>query len=241
MDEQTITDTSQSYTSGESTGSQLEAAVDVAAEVQTADTQPTQAESVSESGTDNELLEWAKAKNLDPSDPIKALQVARETERQYHANQQQASELRKQLETNVQPSTDDSEAYGYTDPAIMAKLDLLESRQAVNDFYSSNPDAKALDTEMATLVQSKPYLAQDLEALYTLAKAAKYDGDLKAAETRGRNEAKAQLAREGSASITSGNSTVATPTSPKLSPEVIANMSAEEYAAHRAEIKSAYN
>jgi hypothetical protein len=231
MDDTTTTD-SQSAEASEET-SQLEQAIDTTAEVAADETQTdTGSDSVPQE-TDEDLA-WLKNKGLDPTDPEfakKAAQLARNTEREFHKTRQDAKSQLQEAATNSY--TEDE----YADPTAQ-RLQVVETRLAVQDFYTANPDAKDMDADMAKIVQAKPYLAGDLEAVYAIAKAGKYEADLKAAETKGRNAAKAEIARTSGAALPTGNASDSTP-APALTRQAIANMTAAEYASRREEIFAA--
>lgn len=199
MDETTTTDVPQNDSS--EVTSQLETAAAESAEVSTQEPQ-TDPQGTDESVTTeaDEDVEWLKNKGIDPGSEsaLKATaKLARDAEREFHKSRQEAKTpaLQEQALQAIEPDEFDPTA---------ARLQAVETRLAVTDFYSNNPEAKALDAEMASLVQSKPYLAQDLDSLYKLAKADKYEADIKAAESKGRDAAKAEIARAGAATQPQG-------------------------------------
>lgn len=231
MEDTTTTESSSQDVSSEDT-SQLEQAIDDTAEVAT-DEQTDGSEAASPD-TDEDLA-WLRNKGIDPEDPEfarKAAQLARTTEREFHKSR---AEVKSQLQDATSASYEDE----YGDPTAQ-RLQVLETRVAVQDFYSSNPDAKDMDADMAKIVQEKPYLAQDLDAVYAIAKSSRYESELKAAETKGADRAKQEIARSSGAPLPKGNASSDVP-APKLTREQIGNMSAQEYATRRDEIYAAFN
>jgi hypothetical protein len=162
-------------------------------------------------GPDPELIEWAKKKGIPVDDPnglspaaLKAIEVARNGEKDFHESRQQAkSKLKEEAAATV--NADD-----YTDP-LQAEVQQMKTGLMVRDFYDANPEAKAFDAEMAEIVKARPYLAQDLEAAYALVKSGKSKAELEAAEKKGREAAKAEIARSSSAVMPKGNASGTTP------------------------------
>ena len=227
MEDTTTTDSLPTEASEDT--SQLEQAVDNAAEVATDETQtPTESDSAPQETEDDT---WLKNKGVDPSDPKAVAEAWRKAEQEFHKTRQDA---KSQLQTAATNSYEEDE---FADP-MAQRLQVVETRLAVQDFYSSHPDAKDLDADMAKIVQAKPYLAQDLDAVYAIAKSGKYEADLKAAENKGRTAAKAEIGRASGAALPRGNAHDSTP-APVLTRQMIADMSAAEYAGRRDEIFAA--
>lgn len=231
--EDTTTTVSQSPDASEDT-SQLEQAIDTSAEVATDETQtaPTGSDSESSDETDEDLT-WLSNKGVDASNPKAVAEAWRKAEQEFHKTRQEA---KSQLQEAASNSFEEDE---YADPTAQ-RLQALETRIAVQDFYANNPDAREMDADMAKIVASKPYLAGDLDAVYAIARAGKYEASLKEAENKGRSAAKADIARASGAAMPRGNASDSTP-APKLTREAIGNMSSEEYASRREEIYALFN
>lgn len=224
MEDTTTTDSLPAEASEDT--SQLEQAVDNAAEVATDETQtPTESDSAPQETEDDT---WLKNKGVDPSDPKAVAEAWRKAEQEFHKTRQDA---KSQLQTAATNSYEEDE---FADP-MAQRLQVVETRLAVQDFYSAHPDAKDMDADMAKIVTAKPYLAADLEAVYAIARAGKYEADLKTAETKGRTAAKAEIARTSGAALPNGNASDSTP-APVLTRQAIADMTAAEYASRRDEI-----
>lgn len=144
--------------------------------------------------------DWLKNKGIDPADPEaldKVEQKWREAEQGFHQARQDAKgQLREEASTAAEAAQDDP---------VLARMEVLETRVAVTDFFTAHPEAKELDGDMAEIVKAKPYLAGDLEAVYALAQVGKHEADVKAAETRGREQAKAEIAKASTAGAPHGN------------------------------------
>jgi hypothetical protein len=187
----------------------------------TGETQPTPQgadESVAVTETDDDV-EWLKKKGVDPTDPEalkKAAKIARDNQREFHQSRQ--TQLKDQAVANAQDE--------YIDP-VMIQLQQMQVRMNVSDFYASHPEAKELDGELAEVVKARPYLAQDLDAAYALVKAGKTDAEIKAAEARGRERAKAELAKSSTAGTPTSNASGAAPESKNFSDLSIKEMEAK--------------
>lgn len=194
LEETTTTDTQVEETAGETP--QVETTPEAPAEAPVTQTQTDQ---------QPDHADWLRNKGIDPSDPDavnKAAEAWRTAEQEFHKGRQTKSELGEQTEAATRDLAGD-------DP-VLARMSVLENRQIVRDFYDTNPGAKDMDAEMAEIVKAKPYLAQDLDAVYALATKAKHDTELAQAREAGRNEAKAQIAKASIAGTPHGNASTST-------------------------------
>lgn len=170
------------------------------AEASAEDTQPDPQvdESEAEKADTAAKHEWLRNKGIDPSDPEaldKVEQKWREAEKGFHTQRQEAKSKLKD-EAVIAVTGDDD---------VRSALAQVQVQLAVNDFYSAHPDARELDGRMAEIVQAKPYLAGDLEAVYALANADSLKDRLAAAEARGREAAKLEIAKSSAAASPKGN------------------------------------
>lgn len=181
-----------------------------AAEAREEETQPdhTSADETAATATPDEDAElskkiaWAKNKGIPTDDltpaAIKAIEVAMNGERDFHAGQQAKSQLKEEATTAVEASI--------ADP-VLAELQSMKVRLNVSEFFAQHPDAQGMDNEMAEIVRARPHLAGDLDAIYALAKAGKTEAALEEAEKKGRDAAKAEIARSSAAKTPTGNAT----------------------------------
>lgn len=229
MDEETITSTSQDETQAHS--GQPEQPDTQAVEDQK-DSQPaeeTQTEQP-DTGSDEDVLEWAKkTKGLDieelKKDPTKALKMVREAEKRMH-------------EATTKKSDDLRQAVG--DNTDGGETETLINRLRVADFYASTPEAREYDNKMAEIVIEKPYLAEDLDTVYKLARAEALEEVAVNARQAGKKEALAQAAKADIAAPPASSAT--TKAQPKqITDEDIAKMSSEEYEALKASGWSPWN
>lgn len=167
------------------------------------------AEATEEPSTD-ENLEWLKNKGIDPTSPeaiTELAKMARNAEKKMHESTAKASELQKELSSPQQAANDNP------NDALAAEVQSLKMAYAVKDFFDGNPDAKALEQKMASMVTDRPEIGQLVRAgylsvsdLYHLAKGG--DPALEAeAKTQGGKEALEQLAKKQQAKALTGSAT----------------------------------
>lgn len=174
-----------------------------------------------DSSDETELMEWASKKGIQTDNTAALLKMVRESEKQMHNATQQAKELQSTVTTFGQDQ-------GYDETS------LLLNRLKVTDFYLNNPEAKQLDQQMAAIVTSKPYLAEDLETVYELAKARSNPIDAITARKVGQKEALAQVAKAEKAAPPNASATTRSGVK-EFSDADIANMSLPEYNAWKKE------
>lgn len=182
----------------------------------------TSSESTDESQDDSEddVEAWAEKKGIKVETPneIALAKMVREGDKKVTEATQKATELGKSVETA-------STELGLDDVAQ------LKNEVAVMRFYQQFPDARDLDTEMASTLETKPYLANDLEALYFYVKGQQSDKALVAARQSGSKEALTAAAQAERAAAPKASATVRTGAPKQLTNEDIRNMSTEEYIA----------
>jgi len=196
------------------------------------ETQAVQAEEVSEtseadttnqteSSDDDELLAWAEKKGIKTDDPKVLLKMVKESEQKMHSATQEAKALKSTVNTV-------GEEQGYDETFQ------LINRLKVTEFYLNNPEAKQLDEQMAEIVTAKPYLAEDLETVYELAKARSSAVNNVAAKQQGQKEALAQVAKAEKAAPPNASATTREGVK-QVDDAAIAAMSLAEYNAWKKE------
>ena len=158
------------------------------AQPETPETQAVQADEVSETSEANtttddqdEILQWAEKKGIKTDDPKQLLKMVRESEKKMH-EATNANALKNSVKSV-------SEEAGLDDTSTML------NRLAVTEFYLNNPGAREYDNEMAEIVTAKPYLANDLDVVYEIAKSRRTASNSVAERQAGRKEAIAQVAK----------------------------------------------
>jgi hypothetical protein len=167
--------------------------------------------------SEEELLNWASKKGIKTDNTAAMLKMVRDAEKKMHETQS-SIEARKLREAVVEADT----YSGVSD------IDIALNRLAVREFYLDNPEAKLYDDQMATIVKDKPYLANDLETLYLLAKAKNMNIEQDVIKKQARKEALTQAAKAEAAAPP--NNSASTRETPKaITDEDIASMSLEQY------------
>lgn len=198
------------------------------------DTQAVQADEVSETSEadttpntndntdpEDELLQWAEKKGIKTDDPKALLKMVRESEQKMHEATTQANALK----TSVNTASED---------AGLDDVSQVLSRLTVTEFYLNNPEAKKLDNEMAEIVTAKPYLANDLDTVYEIARARKSAVNSVAERQAGKKEALAQVAKAESAQAPDASASTRQ-TWKGYSEDDIAKMTLSEYEAFKQE------
>lgn len=209
---------------------------------ETTDT-PEQGQSTAiEPSEDEELAAWAENKGLklDSDNAKKAAKMAREAERAMHTKAREKSELEKTLTNTSDEVAEDVAINTGQDPELLKRLQRVEVRDSVRDFYDAHPDAREIEREMVAELQKRPHLAGDLEALYAVVKTQNLD----AVKSQGKREALESLAQKQQAAVPRGNAVTGSDMSPsKITPQnvdqMVAKMSVEEYQKRLPEINAA--
>lgn len=179
--------------------------------------EPTQQEQPKPEPSDDDTSEWLRNKGIDPSDPdaiTKLAKSAREAERAMHEKAKRASELEKTLSNTSDEVAEQVAEQTGQDPELVKRLQRIEVRDAVRDFFDSNPQAKEHEQKMVEILAKKPHLAGDLESLY--ATALVQSGTLDSVKSQGKQEALRNLAQKQQATAPTGNAT--TSGAPKQKP-----------------------
>lgn len=222
MDEETTTssvvdDTASNDSQPVADNTNDEAVTETSETSQTSDAEETGPQA--DNSEDTDIKEWAAKKNLPLDDPMKIAKMYRESEKELGRKGQEAGQLAKASETA-------SESLGVDD------LQATNNRLSVLEFYTVNPEARDYDGKMAEILNDKPYLAQDLDTLYVLAKARTAEAELLAARQAGKKDALSAAAQAEQAGAPKATAT--TRETPKaVSDEEIGNMTPVEYATWR--------
>lgn len=135
-----------------------------------------------------ELKEWVAKKNLPLDDPLAIAKMYRESEQKLGRKGQKEGQLKNAVTTaNTEAGTEDYQA--------------LRNEVEALSFYVNHPEAKTFEAEMVTILEEKPYLAGDLDAVLDMAKGRTITdaASLLAANKAGRKEALAQAEQAGRA------------------------------------------
>lgn len=200
--------------------------------------EPSEQATTQQESFDNDLEDWAAKKGLDISDENarKAAQMARDSQREFTKTRQQASELDRSLEGDVQ-----DEGVGLE--AQMAEFLATQRREkALSQFKEQNPDWQQHEGKMAELALEQVNTPQgpvtrgqlinagvmSVQDLYAIAKGSNLDS----VKEQGAREALNDVATKQRAATPSGAATVPGGSSTRITPqnveEVYANATTEQ-------------
>lgn len=140
--------------------------------------------------SEQEIRDWVEKKGYDLDNPIQLAKGVRELEKKMHQQGVEVGELRKQMSEQVQESAPQNQEQSKTD------YETEVTRMRVNNFFSENPDARTYESKMVEIVKEKPHLGQDLETLYTVAKARSNDAEKEKARKDGKKSALQQVEKK---------------------------------------------
>lgn len=159
---------------------------------------------------DDKLQRFAKGQGIDNiselSDREKALlKSAYDSKADRDRLSSKTSELEKSFVAQSDEAAEQIAESTGQDPETIKRLQRIEIKEAVRDFWDENPDARQYESEMIKLVAERPHLAGDLDALY--ATAVVKSGGLDAVKSLGKREALTNLAQKQQATAPIGNAT----------------------------------
>jgi hypothetical protein len=218
-----------------------DAEVAAPAEPTPGDNQPAAPAEVATDSTDD-LDKFAQAKGYDPAalsdGERKALEMARNAEKKMH----EATAKSKELETTMVRDPNLEYTGNEAIDNLALQVNQMNIQNRVRDFFEANPGARDYESKMAELVQQRPWLQNDLEALHALA----VNSPDRAAELKseGGREALTNLAQKQSAVPPPSNaSTGVSSSSDRITPEnvddLVAKNGQEWFKKHYSEINRA--
>lgn len=128
--------------------------------------QPSAQADTASQATQDDIEDWAKKKGLPLEDPVKLAKMYRDAEKKMHEATEQSKRFNQAVMEQPMVSYTGNE---YIDQ-LAAQVNQITVQNRVDSFFASNPEARQYEDKMAELVEQKPYLGNDLEALYVLAK-----------------------------------------------------------------------
>lgn len=127
--------------------------------------EPTQTPDQGEPSVDDNLA-WLQKKGIDPQSPealSKIAEMYRNAETKMHESTAKASQLEKSLTTD-QPQAVSAEADDIA--GLRQTVAELKMAQNVNTFWATNPEAKAMESQMAEIVTARPAIGELVKAGY---------------------------------------------------------------------------
>lgn len=179
---------------------------------------------------DAELKEWAAKKNLPLDDPIKLAKMYRESEQLLGKKGAKEGQLKNAVsEANTSAGVDD--------------MSSLRNEVAALSFYLAHPEAKQYEAEMVSILEEKPWIAGDLEAVLDMAKGRSATMNPAAERQAGGKEALAQAAKASRAAAPRASASSTDFESNKITAgnvdALIAKNGQKWFVAHRDEINAA--
>jgi len=203
-----------------------------------------EAEATSEPSDDEQLAKFAATKGLelDSDNARKAAKMAMNAEKLMHSKATKASELERTMSSmSDESATQVAEATGQN-PEVLKRLQRMEVKDSIRDFWESNPDARAYEADMAKLaVESGLYGSPEaiLKASYAMAVAQNPD----ALKSQGKREGLESLAHKQQAAVPRGNAVNSGSSSAAITPQNVDSLvganSQEWFMEHREEINKA--
>jgi hypothetical protein len=178
-------------------------AVDTTTETEQA---PEVKETSSEPSEEEQLAKFAKTKGLelDSANAKKAAKMAMEAEKRMHQATGRATQLEKTMTTMSDESAEQVANVTGQDPEVLKRVQRMEVKDAIRDFWESNPGAREYQSEMATIAtESGLYGSPEsiLKASYALAMA----NNQNAVRSQGKREALESLAHKQQAAVPRGS------------------------------------
>jgi hypothetical protein len=185
---------------------------------------------------DAELEAWAASKNLPLDDPRKVAKMYREAEKHMHETAKKSKEG--QLKSAVSTANEASSTEDYQ--ALKNEVEALS-------FYVNHPDAKQYESAMVDILEEKPYLASDLDAVLDIAKGRGItDAATRLSERNaGKHEARTEAEQAGRAAPPRVSARAATSSNSRITPQNVDALMGQHmgdvkwYNAHKDEINAA--
>lgn len=173
---------------------------------ETTETEQQETQSEAEPSEDEQLASWAEKKGLtlDSDNAKKAAKMAREAEKAMHSKAQKASELEKTMSSMSDQSAEQIADATGQDPEVLKRIQRMEVKSSIRDFWDNNPDARQYEKEMAQIaVDSGLYGSPEaiLKASYAIALSQNQDS----VKSQGKREALESLAHKQQAAVPTGS------------------------------------
>lgn len=178
---------------------------------------------------DDKLQKFAESHGLELDSPnaVKAAKMAMENQAEFHRTRQKASEMEKTMTTMSDESAAQVAEQTGQDPEVLKRLQRMEVKDSIREFWDNNPEAKQYEGEMAKIaVESGLYGSPEaiLKASYAIAMSKNHD----AVKSQGKREALESLAHKQQAAVPTGNAvTAGTTSSATITPQNVDQLVAQ--------------
>lgn len=180
---------------------------------------------VDEPSEDEQLARFAEAKGLelDSDNARKAAKMAMNAEKLMHNKANRASELERTMSGMSDDSAEQvAEATGQ-DPEVLKRIQRMEVKESIRDFWESNPEARQYETEMAKIA-AEAGLYGSPEAILKASYAMAVSNDVSKLKSQGKREALKSLAQKQQAAVPRGNAVTSSMTSQTITPQNVDQM-----------------
>lgn len=172
------------------------------------------------SDEDEQLAKFAEAKGLelDSDNAKKAAKMAMNAEKLMHNKANKASELERTMSEMSDSSAEQvAEATGQN-PDYLKRLQRMEVKDSIRDFWDSNPDARQYESQMAEIATTAGLYGSP-EAILKASYAIALSGNTDAVKSQGKQEALKSLAQKQQAAVPTGNAVTSSMTSQSITPQ----------------------
>jgi hypothetical protein len=189
----------------------------------------------SQPNVDDKLKKYALSQGLELDSPsaIKAANIAMKAQSEATRNYHKTSEMQKTMETMSDLSAEATAEQTGQDPEVLKRLQRMEVRDSIRDFWDKTPDARQYEQEMSEIAQTAGLYGSPeaiLKASYSIAVA----NNANKVKSQGRREALESLAHKQQAAVPKGHATNPSATPPK---KPFSEMSIKEMEAHLGKVR----
>ena len=174
---------------------------------------------------DEQLKKFAEAKGLelDSDNAKKAAKMAMNAERLMHDKTKRASELERTMSTMSDSSAEQVASITGQDPEVLKRLQRMEVKNSISEFWDSNPNAKQYESEMAEIATTAGLYGSP-EAILKASYAIAVSNNTDALKSQGKQEALRSLAQKQQAAVPTGNAVNSSMTSQTITPQNVSQM-----------------
>jgi len=206
----------------------VEQTTDTEGETEEATSKPSQGSTQVVTEEDEQLAKFAAAKGLelDSDNAKKAAKMAMNAEKLMHNKANKASELERTMSTMSDESAEQVAQATGQNPEYLKRLQRMEVKDSIREFWDANPDARQYETEMAQIaVESGLYGSPEaiLKASYAMAVA----NNSNSIKSQGKQEALQSLAQKQQAAVPRGNAVNSSMTSNTITPQNVDRLVAQ--------------
>lgn len=160
---------------------------------------------------DDKLASFAKGQGIDDITDLtprerSLLKSAYDNQAEFQRNRQKATELEKTMSTMSDESAEQAAEQTGQDPEVLKRLQRMEVKDSIRDFWDTHPEARKYEAEMAKIaVESGIYGTPEaiLKAAYAMA----LSNDTDSVKSQGKKEALESLAHRQQAAVPTGAAT----------------------------------